>query len=108
MIDKLAYSLLITFLTLMILGCTNNNQLDANHPKVKKILALKKRAYIEDQFQICRRDLLEKASIYVDSLISEEISYQLSDSIVFPPRPERPTWPGKIKLVDTLRAKPIF
>jgi hypothetical protein len=51
---------------------------------------------------------LEKATVYVDSLIAAEISYQLSDSIVFPPKPMKPTSPGPIIIRDTVKAKPVW
>ena len=56
----------------------------------------------------CHRDILAKAEIYVDSIITAEINFQLSDSIVFPEKPLKPGWPGPIFVPETIRAKPIF
>lgn len=54
------------------------------------------------------RDILARAEIYVDSIISAEINFQLSDSIVFPEKPVKPGWPGPIIIPETIRARPIF
>ncbi|MGB4958373.1 MAG: hypothetical protein WBO36_02795, partial [Saprospiraceae bacterium] len=56
----------------------------------------------------CFDDILRRADAHVDSLITAEINYQLSDSIVFPPKPIKPDWPGKIIVPDSITARPIF
>jgi hypothetical protein len=44
----------------------------------------------------------------VDSLISEQISFRLSDSIIFPEKPLKPEFPGPVIVSDTLIARPII
>lgn len=100
----------IIAVTVAVLGsCTEieMTELNANNPRIKKALEQRKKDYAGEYMFNCRRDMIEKASSYVDSLISEEINYQLSDSIVFPPRPDRPGWPGPVVLKDEA-PQPVF
>jgi len=94
----------------MVGSCTEleETQLNINNPRIRKSLEDRIKDYETEYLINCRRDMVEKAGVYVDSLIAEEINYQLSDSIVFPPKPDRPAWPGVIVLSDNEKAKPIF
>mgnify|MGYP000897760286 CR=1 FL=1 len=99
---------IIAFMTLVSCNKNENTELNIKNPKIKTALEKRKTEYAKEILEKCRRDILEKAEIYVDSLISAEIIFQLSDSIVFPPKPEKPNWPGPIQVPETIRATPIL
>jgi len=87
---------------------TGSGDLSSDNPKIKEALEKRKQDYIADIIYNCQIDMYQRASKYVDSLIAAEIYFQISDSIVFPPKPEYPGWPGPIILNDTLKARPII
>ncbi len=94
--------------SVFLISCTGDDTLTESNVRIKEALEKRKAMYKKEIMDNCRRDMLEKATLYVDSLIAAEISYQLSDSIVFPPKPLKPTTPGPIIIRDTVKAKPVW
>jgi hypothetical protein len=93
----------------ILFSCINSNQdLTISNPKIAKALEKRQQEYKNDILTNCHREIYERAKNHVDSLIAAEINFQLSDSIVFPPKPVKPDWIGPIIISDTIRAKPIF
>lgn len=93
---------------LMMSSCFNNDpDLTENNPRIKKELDERRYAYQKRKLNECKKDIFNKATIYVDSVISARISYQLSDSIFFPPKPDKPTSGNPVIIEDTIRAKPL-
>jgi hypothetical protein len=82
--------------------------LTISRPGISNAVKKRKAQYFNEVLSNCRRDILIKADAYVDSVISAEINFQLSDSVYFPDRPARPEWLGPIIVSDTIRAKPVF
>jgi len=97
-------------LTLIILtSCQDQTgNLTIQNIKIKAALDKRKEEYKNQILSRCTTEAILKAEEYVDSLISEEISYRLSDSIIFPDKPLKPYSPGKISITDTIRARPII
>ncbi len=97
-------------LTLIILtSCQDQTgNLTIQNVKIKAALDKRKEEYKNQILSRCTTEAILKAEEYVDSLISEEISYRLSDSIIFPDKPLKPYSPGKISITDTIRARPII
>lgn len=91
-----------------LLSCQKEQDLSINNPKIRVALEKRKAEYKLDVMVNCQRDIIEKAKIYVDSMIAAEINFQLSDSIVFPPKPIKPPSLGVIVVPDTIKAKPVF
>lgn len=56
----------------------------------------------------CKREAIEEAEIFVDSLVSEELMIQARDTIFFPAKPIRPRLPKKIILNDSTTIDPII
>jgi hypothetical protein len=101
------FTIVIGFL--LMIGCGQDNQdLTVTNPKIGKALEKRKLEYKKDILLNCQREVFERAKIYVDSLIAAEINFQLSDSIVFPPKPIKPASPGPIIVPDTIKARPVF
>jgi|JI8StandDraft_2_1071088.scaffolds.fasta_scaffold93556_1 hypothetical protein len=94
--------------SVFLISCTGDDNLTESNLRIKDALEKRKAMYKKEIMDNCKRDMLEKATLYVDSLIAAEISYQLSDSIVFPPKPLKPTSPGPIIIRDTVKAKPVW
>ena len=99
---------ILSLITVFSCSDVDSNDLNINNPKINQALEKRKAEYAKEILDKCHRDILAKAEIYVDSIISAEINFQLSDSIVFPEKPLKPGWPGPIIVPETIRAKPIF
>ena len=94
---------------MLLTSCDGADEImDVRNPKIKKAFENRKTEFINETMTNCREDILNKAEIYVDSLIAAEIDYRISDSIIFPEKPLRPEWPGDILVPDSIKAKPIF
>lgn len=91
-----------------MLSCQPNQDLTMSNPKIKSALEKRKAEYSHDVLANCQREVFEKAKVYVDSMIAAEINFQLSDSIVFPPKPIKPPSLGPIIVPDTIKARPVF
>ncbi|MBC7885782.1 MAG: hypothetical protein H7X99_09920 [Saprospiraceae bacterium] len=101
--------LLLFVIFISLYSCSGDDLiLNSDNPKIYKALQKKKQEYASEIWANCRKEALIRADQYVDSLISTEIAFQLSDSIVFPQKPPKPQSLGKIILTDTSKAKPIF
>lgn len=100
-------SLLMTCM-IVLFSCAGEDNLTISNLRIKEALEKRKTMYRSEVMQNCKRDMVEKATLYVDSLIAAEISYQLSDSIVFPPKPIKPASPGPIIIKDTVKAQPVW
>lgn len=98
----------ILFLIFYISCGQSADEYNINNPRIKDAFENRKKQFIEENMKNCNDDLLQKAEIYVDSLIAAEIDYRLNDSIIFPEKPVRPDWPGEIVVPDSIKAKPIF
>lgn len=75
---------------------------------IDRYLQERNQVYINEVMNNCKKELIAKAEAYVDSLISEQISFRLSDSIIFPEKPVKPEFLGPVIVSDTLVAKPVF
>ena len=51
---------------------------------------------------------MKKAEGYVDSAIISEINFRLLDTVIFPDRPLKPSFPDNIRLNDSILAKPMI
>jgi hypothetical protein len=97
------------FWFLLLVACKNGPyQYTEQNPRIKEALERRRLQYAADIMANCRREAVRKADDFVDSLISAEIQIRISDSILFPEKPARPTFPGAITLNDTLHAKPLL
>lgn len=56
----------------------------------------------------CKKETIEKAELFVDSLVAEEFRMLSNDTISFPSKPLRPSLPKKIILNDTTSIDPIL
>lgn len=99
--------LLITIVSLF--SCLGSDpDLSETNPRIKKELEYRRHNYRIDKFELCAQQAMDMAIIYIDSIIANQISFQLSDSIVFPPKPEKPPFEGPIVIKDSIDVKPIF
>lgn len=96
-------------IVVMLGACTDASvHLSGDSPKIKSAIEARKASLKAEIMENCKLEIIEKAIKYVDSLVAVEIDFQLSDSIVFPPKPIKPASPGPIIIPDTIRARPIF
>ena len=94
---------------ILLPACNGTDEtMDIRHPKLREAFENRKPAFINEEMTNSKEDILNKAEIYVDSVIAAEIDYRISDSIIFPEKPFRPEWPGDILVPDSIKAKPIF
>lgn len=101
--------LLHFFIFILLSSCQDETaNLTIQNVKIKTALDKRKEEYKNQILSRCTTEAILEAEEYVDSLISEEISFRLSDSIIFPDKPLKPYSPGKIIISDTIRARPII
>ena len=101
------FKYILYIITIFCVSCANETKMDRTL-LIQNQLEQKKQYYLNEVLQTCRKDMILKAETYVDSLISEQISFILSDSIFFPEKPLKPVFTGPIIVSDTLKAKTIF
>ena len=103
------HRLIIGLLIAMLYSCApNTDHLNIDNPKIKIALKNRQNLYAQEILQTCKNTQISKADKYVDSIISVEFNFRLSDSIIFPEKPIKPASIGKILVSDTIRAIPIF
>ena len=85
----------------------STSDLTEHNPRIKEELMQRRQAYRQRKLNECKAETIERAMVYVDSLIAARISYQFSDSIIFPPKPEKPASMNPIIIEDTARARPV-
>lgn len=56
----------------------------------------------------CREDVLRDAEMFVDSIMINEMSFNLGGNLYFPNRPNKPVYIGRIELNDSTRPKPFL
>jgi len=97
------------FILSILISCQDETaNLTIQNIRIKDALEKRKEEYKQQILERCSTEAILKAEEYVDSIISEEISFRLSDSIIFPDKPLKPNSPGKITISDTIRARPII
>lgn len=100
--------LIFVILILGIFGCYNSDpDLTLNNVKIKKEIEERRQAYQKKKLKECKANIIASATAYVDSILSARISYQLSDSIFFPPKPEKPISGNPVIIQDTSKAMHI-
>ena len=77
-------------------------------PLVQKNLDEKLERYKNTILDRCRVKAFEAAEIYIDSLVSEELKLQASDTLRFPAKPTRPILKSPIILNDSTFITPII
>lgn len=98
--------LYILFFWLLLASCVK--EANPSDPLVQQRLAEKKEEYLRDILRQCKVEAEEKAALYVDSLLSEQIQISLNDSIYFPMKPEKPVTKGPVILPAFTKPEPIF
>jgi hypothetical protein len=91
----------------LISGCRDRDEL-TGIALINSNLEEKNRSYINEVIENCKKEQIILAEQFVDSLISEQISFRLSDSIILPEKPVKPEFIGPIEISDTLIARPIY
>lgn len=97
----------IIILIFSLFSCSPKDNAEIS-PLILEKLQEKNRLYTEDILARCKKAAVEKAEKYVDSIFSEQIQISLNDTIFFPVKPIKPPSEGEIKIIDTVRVKPIF
>lgn len=64
------------------------------------------KSYFEERRKKCLESILNDAETYVDSVIINEINILLLDTIIFPEKPVKPTYPDTIILNDSVLIQP--
>ncbi|MBK9256115.1 MAG: hypothetical protein IPM42_11560 [Saprospiraceae bacterium] len=100
--------IVLTLITLTSILSCNVESPGPDFQKIGNALKLKNESYVSENLTKCKTDMIRKAESFVDSLITENINLQLSDSIFFPEKPLKPIYQGPIIISDTVIAKPIF
>lgn len=95
----------VLILALSQISCVKKD-VPTKEDRIAKVLAEKNEKYRQRLLRDCRENTLDEAIMYVDSIVSSELSF--SDTLRIPTRPGKPLTPEKIILNDSLKASPIF
>lgn len=101
------FAWLFVAIVCLISGCRDTEKI-TGVALINSYLEEKNMDYINEVIQNCKKEQILLAEQFVDSLISEQISFRLSDSIIFPEKPFKPEFIGPIEISDTLVARPIY
>jgi hypothetical protein len=97
------------FIAMLLGSCqVEEDTYTLENSRIKEALDRRKAAYAEVFMKNCTRDINEQADKYVDSLVTAEISFRVSDEVVFPAKPGKPVFENPDIFQDSLRALPIF
>ncbi|MCE2789040.1 MAG: hypothetical protein LW630_03900 [Saprospiraceae bacterium] len=98
----------LLFLSGLLTACAPDpSAFTEKNPAIREALERRRQQYAAEVMDQCRREAIKKADAYVDSILTAEIQIRISDSILFPEKPLRPSNPGPVKFNDTLRARPF-
>ncbi|MFT6337058.1 MAG: hypothetical protein ACI86M_001924 [Saprospiraceae bacterium] len=87
---------------------SDSQEVNSIPPLVQQNLKEKLEKFKNTILRKCKREAIEAAEIFVDSLVSVELKLQANDTIFFPAKPVRPMLPEKIILNDSTDIDPIF
>lgn len=76
-------------------------------PIVAEYLKERLDSYMATRKKNCIKEILEDAEAHVDSTIINEINIHVLDTLIFPEKPIKPPYPGKIILDDTTKIAPV-
>ncbi|MFT4533699.1 MAG: hypothetical protein ACI9P5_001050 [Saprospiraceae bacterium] len=85
-----------------------NDSDSAISPLVQQKLQEKLDKFKKTILEKCKREAIQEAEIFVDSLVSEELMLQENNKTSFPAKPIRPGLPHKIILNDSTKIDPII
>lgn len=99
----------ITFLLFFVIftSCFNEED-EINLALINSKLEEESANYLKIRLFNCRQDVLREAEAFVDSIIINEMSFNIGGNLYFPNRPNKPGYIGKIQLNDTTRPKPFL
>jgi hypothetical protein len=104
-------NLKFTIFSITILGlssCVETFDLSLANNKIKVGLTKKIEQYSIETKAQCQKDIINKATIYADSVIAADNFMELAGTIPFPQKPIKPFFPGAIIIKDTIKATPIL
>jgi hypothetical protein len=64
--------------------------------------------YRTEQLEICKKNIIKEAEIYVDSIISLQMNEAFIDTIKSPPKPPRPLRPYDTLRLDSTDLSPLI
>lgn len=99
----------LLYITILLTSCqVEEDTYTLENPRIKEALDKRKEAYAEVFKKNCIREVNEQADKYVDSLVTAEIFFRVSDEVVFPTKPLKPAFENPDIIKDSLCASPIF
>ncbi len=98
----------LTLILLILLLATPEQTTPGLEPKVEEAIQANLEARKAIFWKECRAAAVERASMYVDSLLLAQASWTSEDSLVPPPRPLRPELEEANLDEDTIPLRPIL
>ena len=86
----------------------DDQEINSINPLVQQKLKEKLDKFKNSILDKCKREAIEEAEKFVDSLVSEELKILSGDTMYFPAKPVRPGLPKKIILNDSTAIDPII
>lgn len=95
----------IYILASLLIGCTKSSTVSRDEV-IQDAVDKAASAYREQLLNDCYQEVLQDAQVYVDSIITAEIS--INDTVSVPQRPRRPELGKRIEVIDSVKVSPIL
>lgn len=105
---KNSLSLTSFFICCISLYACLDNEDEFNMALIQNKLKTETDNYYKLRMFNCREDVLRDAEMFVDSIMINEMSFNLGGNLYFPNRPNKPGYIGRIELNDSTRPKPFL
>ena len=99
----------LCWLSLLLVTCQPPDQTLEQEALMQRRLADRLEKYHFDEMAKCKLDLLEEASFEADSIlrVTHPIKIEI-DTIIRPPKPDKPSKPGFTRPTDSVSLRPII
>jgi len=97
----------LLFSCLCLFSCLDTED-EFNMALIEEKLKTETENYYRLRLFNCREEVLRDAEMFVDSIMINEMSFNLGGNLYFPNRPNKPGYIGRIELNDSTKPKPFL
>jgi hypothetical protein len=102
------YKTFVYIVILSLIACSDDSLDIKTNPRIKEAVDHRMLEFRDQSISRCRKSSIDRAIIYTDSLIAADYFMELTGTIPFPPKPEKPNYEGPVIIKDTIKATPIL
>ncbi|MEE9439144.1 MAG: hypothetical protein V3V14_09105 [Saprospiraceae bacterium] len=101
-------SIVITIFSSFEIQSEGNYQDETPQSLIDKELDKRLTKYRNRLLDKCKKEAIEEAILYTDSIVAEMMNLHANDTLYFPKKPNRPLAPQLIQLNDSTSIQPII